>query len=56
MAGAVFDAVQVSLFVAGAVLGEIWTDSRRLYFPIQKARFSCSDHARIMAGLVAHWE
>ena len=28
MAGAVFGAVQVSLFVAGAVFGEIWNDSR----------------------------
>ena len=28
MAGAVFGEVQVSLFVAGAVFGEIWNDSR----------------------------
>ena len=28
MAGAVFGEVPVSLFVAGAVLGEIWNDSR----------------------------
>ena len=28
MAGAVFDAVEVLLFVAGAVFGEIWNDSR----------------------------
>ena len=29
MAGAVFGEVRVSLFVAGAVFGEIWNDSRR---------------------------
>ena len=28
MAGAVFGEVEVSLFVAGAALGEIWNDSR----------------------------
>ena len=28
MAGAVFGEVEVSLFVAGAVFGEIWNDSR----------------------------
>ena len=28
MAGAVFGEVQVSLFVAGAIFGEIWNDSR----------------------------
>ena len=28
MAGAVFGEVQVTLFVAGAVFGEIWNDSR----------------------------
>ena len=28
MAGAVFGEVRVSLFVAGAVFGEIWNDSR----------------------------
>ena len=28
MAGAVFDEVRVSLFVAGAVFGEIWNDRR----------------------------
>ena len=28
MAGAVFGGVEVSLFVAGAVFGEIWNDSR----------------------------
>ena len=28
MAGAVFGEVQASLFVAGAVFGEIWNDSR----------------------------
>ena len=28
MAGAVFGDVVVSLFVAGAILGEIWVDSR----------------------------
>ena len=29
MAGAVFGEVEVSLFVVGAVFGEIWNDSRR---------------------------
>ena len=28
VAGAVFGDVELSLFVAGAVLGEIWNDSR----------------------------
>ena len=28
MAGAVFGEVEVSIFVAGAVFGEIWNDSR----------------------------
>ena len=41
MAGAVFGEVQVLLFVAGAVFGEIWNDSRSakvLYFSINNVR------------------
>ena len=34
MAGAVFGEVEVSLFVAGAVFGEIWNDSRSAKFCI----------------------
>ena len=41
MAGAVFGQVEVSLFVAGTVFGEIWNDSRSAkccIFSIQNAR------------------
>ena len=40
MAGAIFGEVEVSLFVAGAVFGEIWNDSRsaKCFFSIQNAR------------------
>ena len=62
MAGAVFGDLGVSLFVAGAVFGEMWVDSRSAkgcHFQykisangrVRDDEFmlgSCSDHARIM--------
>ena len=62
MAGAVFGEVRVPLFVAGAVFGEIWNDSRSAKCCIFQYKMlvvgvkgnlgcglmvSCSDHARI---------
>ena len=68
MAGAVFGEVEVSLFVAGAVLGEIWNDSRSAKCGIfqykmvvvgVKSNLGCevswSDHSRIMVGTVSDW-
>ena len=68
MAGAVFGDVELSLFVAGAVFGEIWNDSRSAkccifqYKVTSVARRvaddgfmvgSSSDPARIILGMVS---
>ena len=65
MAGAVFGDLGVSLFVAGAVFGEIWVDSRSAKCCNFQYKMSCrggksklgfsfeiswSDHVRIMLG------
>ena len=65
MAGAVFGEVRVSLFVAGAVFGEIWNDSRsakccifqyKMLVVGVKGNLGCEAgcgltfHARIMVG------
>ena len=42
MAGAVFGEVEVSLFVAGAVFGEIWNGSRSRNVVFFNAKCSCS--------------
>ena len=62
MAGAVFGEVEVSLFVAGAVCGEIWNDSRsakccifqyKMLVVGVKSNLGCEagcGHARIILG------
>ena len=65
MAGAVFGDVEVSLFLAGAVFGEIWNDSRsakccifqyKMLAVVLKSNLGCeagvfsSDPARIILG------
>ena len=54
MAGAVFGAVVKSFFVAGAVFGEIWKDSRSAkccIFSIQKASHEREKQPRLRGGL-----
>ena len=38
MAGALFGEVQLSVFVAGAVFGEVWNGARNVIFSMENAR------------------
>ena len=45
MAGAVFGDVVVSFFVAGAVFGEIWVDSRSANMGFRSAKSNLGERA-----------
>ena len=60
MAGAVFGEVQLSLFMAGAILGEIWNDSgsaKGFIFPYKMLAASAKSNLGCTAGcgLTGSW-